>query len=66
MAYLGLFSRTKASMPDESKIAISVLAVSIAWHIGSVTSTRLSKTDCKFGKKSCLKRVILYFVMKKR
>ena len=29
------------------------------WHIGSVISTRLSKTDCKSGKKSCLKRVIL-------
>ncbi len=46
-------------MPDESKIIISALATSIAWYIGSMTSTRLSKTNCKSGKKSCLKRVIL-------
>ena len=35
-------------MPDESKIVISALAESRAWQIGSVTSTRLSKTDCNF------------------
>lgn len=28
------------------------------WHIGLVTATRFSKTDCKFTKKSYLERVI--------
>ena len=59
LANLGLFSVTQASIPDESKIVISALEESIAWQIGSVTSTRLSKTDCKSERKSCLKRVIL-------
>ena len=37
-AYLGLFSATHASMPEESKIAMSALAESSSWQIGSVRS----------------------------
>lgn len=59
LAYLGLFSVTNASIPEESKIVISALAESIAWQMGSVRSTKISKTDCRSDKKSCLKRVIL-------
>ena len=40
-------------------MVISAFAESIAWQIGSVTSTSLSNTNCKSAKKSCLKRVIL-------
>lgn len=40
-------------------MVISILAASIAWYIGSMTSIRLLKTDGKSDKKSCLKRVIL-------
>lgn len=39
----GLFSVTNVSMPEESKMVISAFAESIAWQIGSVRSTRLSK-----------------------
>lgn len=46
-------------MREESIIAISAFAESRAWQFGSVTSTRLSKTNCKSTKKSYLKRVIL-------
>ena len=55
----GLFSVTKASMPEVSKMVIDAKFVSIDWQIGSVTSTRLSNIDCKSGKKSCLNRVNL-------
>ena len=58
LANLGMFSVTQASIPEELKIVISAFAESIAWQIGSVTSTRLSKTNCKSKRKSCLKRVI--------
>ena len=36
---------TQASMPEESKMVISALAASIAWHIGSVRTTRRRKTS---------------------
>lgn len=58
-AYLGLFSVTKASMPEESKRVLSAFIELMACHMGSVTSTRLSKTSCKSSKKICIKRVIL-------
>lgn len=38
---------------------ISAFTESIAWQIGWVASTRLSKTNCKSSRKSCLKRVII-------
>ena len=44
-----------ASIPEESKMVISAFAESIAWQIGSVTSTSLSNTSCRSSKKSCLK-----------
>jgi hypothetical protein len=46
-------------MPEESKIVMSAFAESMDWQIGSVKSTRFSKTNCKSGRKSCLNRVIL-------
>src|SRR5690554_6838517 len=58
-ANLGLFSVTKASIPEVSNIVMDARCLSISWHIGSVISTRLSNIDCKSDKKSCLKRVNL-------
>lgn len=58
-AYLGLFSVTNASIPGESKIIILAFAESIGCQIGPIKSIRFSKTNCKLGKRSCLRRVIL-------
>jgi hypothetical protein len=45
----GLFSVTKASIPEVSKMDMEARVLSISWHIGSVTSTSVSKSDCKSG-----------------
>ena len=59
LAYLGLFSVTRALIPEVSNKTMAALCASIRWHIGSVRSTRWLNMDCKFNKKSCLKRVNL-------
>lgn len=53
VAYFRLFSATKDSMPEESKMVIATLAESMAWQIGSVRSTSLSKMNCKLSRKFC-------------
>lgn len=59
LAYLGLFSVTDASISEVSKKSIEESLLSMSWHISSVISTRLSKTNCKSSKKFCLESVIL-------
>ena len=55
LANFGLFSVTHASIPEESKMVMLAFSKSIAWQIGSVTSTRLLKTNCKSEKKDLFK-----------
>ena len=59
LAYLGLFSEIHASMPEVSKGSIENFSISMRWRIGSTSSTRWWNKECKFAKKSCLKRVNL-------
>lgn len=47
------------SLLNEADADIEAGLLSIFCHIGSVISTRLSKIDYRFGKRSCLKRIIL-------
>lgn len=57
LAYLGLFSATRASMPEVSNRTRDAFSISMRWHMGSVRSTSRSNTACRSGGKSYLKRV---------